>query len=91
VADAAVFLMQGHSWEGPLNIGSGVAVSIAELAQMLKDITGYAGNLAYDTSKPDGMPVKVLDSTRLAGLGWSPKVAFAEGLARTFDWYLNQK
>jgi len=91
VADAAVFLMRGHSWEGPLNIGSGVAVSIAELAQMLKDITGFAGALEYDTTKPDGMPVKVLDSSRLAGLGWSPKVDFAEGLRRTYDWYLRQK
>lgn len=91
VADAAVFLMRGQSWDGPLNIGSGEAVSIAELAQMLKEITGYGGELAYDTSKPDGMPVKVLDSSRLAALGWTPKVAFAEGLARTYDWYLNQK
>jgi len=91
VADAAVFLMQGHSWDGPLNIGSGEAVSIAELAQMLKGITGYAGQLAYDTSKPDGMPVKVLDSSRLAALGWTPKVDFAQGLRLTYDWYLNQK
>jgi GDP-L-fucose synthase len=91
VADAAVFLMLGHSWDGPLNIGSGEAVSIAELAGMLKNSTGYSGQLTYDTSKPDGMPVKVLDSSRLAGLGWKPKVPFAEGLARTYDWYLNQK
>lgn len=89
VADAAEFLMTSHSWEGPLNIGSGSAVSIAELAQMLKKITGYAGRLTFDTSKPDGMPVKVLESSRLAGLGWSPKVALAEGLTRTYDWYLN--
>ncbi|MDQ7834431.1 MAG: GDP-L-fucose synthase [Humidesulfovibrio sp.] len=91
VAAAAVFLMQGHSWDGPLNIGSGVAVSIAELAVMLQEISGFSGRLDYDTSKPDGMPVKVLDSSRLAQLGWSPKVDFAEGLRRTYDWYLNQK
>ena len=91
VADAAVFLMQGHSWEGPLNIGSGMAVSIAELAGMLQDICGFSGRLDYDVSKPDGMPVKVLDSSRLAALGWSPKVDFAEGLRRTYDWYLNPK
>ena len=91
VADAAVFLMQGHSWEGPLNIGSGMAVSIAELAGMLQGICGFSGLLEYDTSKPDGMPVKVLDSSRLAALGWSPKVDFAEGLRRTYDWYLNPK
>lgn len=90
VADAAVFLMVGHSWDGPLNIGSGVAVSIAELAEMLKGVTGYAGTLDYDTSKPDGMPVKVLDSSRLAALGWSPKVDFAAGLRRTYDCYLEQ-
>ena len=91
VADAAVFLMQGHSWEGPLNIGSGMAVSIAELAGMLQDICGFSGRLDYDVSKPDGMPVKVLDSSRLAALGWSPKVDFAEGLRRTYDWFLQQK
>jgi len=91
VADAAVFLMLGHSWEGPLNIGSGSAVSIAELAQMLKAITNFSGALTYDTSKPDGMPVKILDSSRLAGLGWAPSVPFAEGLRRTYDWYLQQK
>ncbi len=91
VADAAVFLMQGHSWEGPLNIGSGMAVSIAELAVMLQGICGFSGRLDYDLSKPDGMPVKVLDSSRLAALGWSPKVDFAEGLRRTYDWFLQQK
>ncbi|MDP2847928.1 MAG: GDP-L-fucose synthase [Humidesulfovibrio sp.] len=91
VAHAAVFLMQGHSWDGPLNIGSGSAVSIAELSQMLKEITGYAGQLTYDVTKPDGMPVKVLDSSRLAGLGWAPRVDFAQGLRLTYDWYLNQK
>ena len=91
VADAVVFLMQGHSWEGPLNIGSGMAVSIAELAGMLQDICGFSGRLDYDVSKPDGMPVKVLDSSRLAALGWSPKVDFAEGLRRTYDWFLQQK
>lgn len=90
VADASVFLMQGHSWDGPLNIGSGSAVSIAELAQMLKGITGFSGQLTYDTSKPDGMPVKVLDSSKLSALGWSPRVDFAEGLRRTYDWYLQQ-
>jgi len=91
VAEACVFLMRGHSWEGPLNIGSGQAVSIAELAQMLAEITGFTGRLNYDTSKPDGMPVKVLNSSRLAALGWAPKVDFAEGLRRTYDWYLQQK
>ncbi len=91
VADAAVFLMRGHSWEGPLNIGSGVAVSIAELAEMLKEITGFTGTLAFDTTKPDGMPVKVLDSSKLAALGWSAKVDFGLGLGRTYDWYLEQK
>lgn len=91
VADAAVFLMQGHSWDGPLNIGCGSAVSIAELAAMLKEITGFAGELVFDVSKPDGMPVKVLDSSRLASLGWKRKVDFAEGLRRTYAWFLQQK
>jgi GDP-L-fucose synthase len=90
VADAAVFLMREHSWEGPLNIGSGVALSIAELAELLRTVTGYAGRLVYDASKPDGMPVKVLDSSRLSALGWRPRVDLADGLRRTYDWYLQQ-
>jgi GDP-L-fucose synthase len=91
VAAATVFLMQGHSWDGPLSIGSGVAVSIAELAGMLQEICGFSGRLDFDASKPDGMPVKVLDSTRLSALGWAPTVDFAEGLRRTYDWFLQQK
>lgn len=91
VADAVAFLMHSQSWDGPLNIGSGEAVSIAELAEMLTSITGFSGRLSYDTSKPDGMPVKVLDSSRLSALGWKPRVEFAEGLRRTYSWYTEQK
>jgi GDP-L-fucose synthase len=58
---------------------------------MLQEICGFSGRLDFDASKPDGMPVKVLDSTRLSALGWAPTVDFAEGLRRTYDWFLQQK
>lgn len=58
---------------------------------MLQDISGFSGRLDFDSSKPDGMMVKVLDSVRLSALGWSPKVDFADGLRRTYHWFLQQK
>jgi GDP-L-fucose synthase len=90
VADAAVFLMRGHSWEGPLNIGSGVAVSIAELAKMLKEITGSQELLLSirPNRRNAGEGAGLLQTGRP---GWSAKVDFGLGLGRTYDWYLEQK
>ena len=64
----------------------GEDVSIAELAKMIKKISGFEGDIIYDTSKPDGTPRKLLDVNRLFSLGWKPKVSLEEGLCRTYEW-----
>jgi GDP-L-fucose synthase len=72
----------------PLNLGSGHDYSIAELARMIADITGYKGQLLWDTSKPDGAPRKLLDSSRLAAWGWRSQSDFKAQLKETYAWYV---
>ncbi len=72
-----------------LNVGTGQDISIGELATMLAKVTGYKGQIAFDGSKPDGTPRKLLDVARLADLGWSAKIGLREGIAQTYDWYQN--
>ena len=71
-----------------VNVGSGVEVSIADLAHMIAEAVGYPGKLVFDRSKPDGTPRKLMDNTVLRGLGWAPKVQLKAGIASTVDWYL---
>ena len=73
-----------------INIGTGQDISIAELAQTLARLTGFIGQIKYDTSKPDGTPRKRLDTTKLTQLGWSPKIDLETGLAQTYDWFKTQ-
>lgn len=88
-ADAAVFLMETYDDGEILNVGTGTDVTIGELAQMLLRITGFSGRLVFDTSKPDGTPRKLLDVSRLAALGWRAQIGLEEGIASTYEWYLN--
>ncbi|KAF0207686.1 MAG: GDP-L-fucose synthase [Actinomycetota bacterium] len=90
LADAAVFLMSAYDDEEIINIGTGEDVSIGELAALVADVVGYEGEIVYDTSKPDGTPRKLLDVSKLRGLGWSPKVGLREGIAATYEWYVAQ-
>ncbi len=83
LADALVFLLRHYSAEGPINVGSGVDVTIAELAHHVADAVGYRGPLTFDASKPDGTPRKLLDVTRLAQLGWRSSTTLADGLRQT--------
>jgi GDP-L-fucose synthase len=87
LADACLFLMQQYSGELWLNVGWGEDLSIAELAHEIANTVGFQGALRFDASKPDGTPRKLLDTTRLASLGWRPKIALADGLAQTYQWY----
>jgi GDP-L-fucose synthase len=87
LADACLFLMQHYSGELWLNVGWGEDLSIAELAQQIAATVGFEGALRFDASKPDGTPRKLLDTTRLTALGWRPKMALADGLAQTYQWY----
>jgi GDP-L-fucose synthase len=86
-ADALVFLMERYSEEAIINVAGGEEVSIAALAVQIAAITGYAGQIHFDTSKPDGMPRKVLDGSRIRALGWHPAITLQEGLERTYKWF----
>lgn len=88
LADATVFLMKRYSQLGTINVGVGHDVTIKELVMLIRDVVGYQGELAFDTSKPDGTPRKMLDVSRLQALGWQPKIAMRDGLKETYDWYL---
>jgi len=88
LADACIFAMHHHDDAEPINLGTGTATSIAELAAMVREVVGYPGELEFDLSKPDGMPFKGLDSSKLRGLGWLPRVELRVGLVRTYEWFL---
>jgi GDP-L-fucose synthase len=90
LADAAVFLMQHYDDSEIINIGAGKDISIRELAEMTREVVAYDGPIAYDRSKPDGTPQKLLDITRLGNLGWKASIPLEEGIARTYRWYLEQ-
>jgi GDP-L-fucose synthase len=87
LADACVFLMNRYSQEEPINVGCGEDLSIHELALKIAHVTGFQGRLAFDTSKPDGTPRKILDVSRLEALGWKAKISLDEGLVSTWNWY----
>jgi len=79
-ADALVFLMQHYSGLGHVNVGSGEEISILDLARLIARIAGYAGEIAFDSSKPDGTPRKLMDSTRLRAMGWAPRIGLEAGV-----------
>ena len=87
LADGLVLVMEAYDGAEPINIGSGTGISIAEVARAAKEVTGYRGVIDFDTSKPDGMPVKILDTRKINALGWRPRVSFREALQRTYAWY----
>jgi GDP-L-fucose synthase len=88
LADACIFLLKGYSDDLPINVGSGEELSIADFATAVAEVVGYKGQLVFDASKPDGTPRKLLDSSRLRGLGWRPSVALRQGLAQAYDDFL---
>jgi GDP-L-fucose synthase len=85
--EAILTIMEKYSSEDPINIGYGEDITIAELAQTLRDVTGLPAGIQFDTSKPDGTPRKLLDVSRIQALGWRPKIGLAEGLTDTYRWY----
>jgi GDP-L-fucose synthase len=90
-ADAFVHLMTHYSDEPHVNVGCGEDVSITDLARLVCQVVGFRGALRFNTSMPDGTPRKLLDTSRLADLGWSPRIPLAEGVAETYDWYLGHE
>jgi len=89
LADALVFIMQHYSAESHINVGTGDEVTIGELAQTIIDAVGFQGELVFDSSRPDGPPRKIMDSSMLMELGWKPKVSLDQGLRMAYEWYLN--
>ena len=87
-ADALVYLIEHYSDEDIINVAGGEDVSIAELAQLVAQVVGYNGQFLFDTSKPDGMPRKMLDDSRIRATGWRPKISLKEGLERTYASFL---
>ncbi len=88
LADALVFLMQTYSDESTINVGSGEEVSIAALAELVRDVVGFQGALSFDASKPDGTPRKLLDVSRMKERGWASKTSLPDGLKTTYQWFL---
>lgn len=88
LADACVFAAKNWTERGILNVGTGEDVTIIEFAQLVAEVVGYNGIIAFDASKPDGAPRKVLDVSKLAGLGWKSKIGLREGLERSYQWFL---
>lgn len=87
LAAAVLHLLDRYDSPIPINVGVGKDISILSLAALVADITGYCGELVWDTSKPDGTPRKLLDTGRLQNLGWRPRITLPEGIASTYDWY----
>jgi GDP-L-fucose synthase len=91
LADACLFLMDTYDEKGIVNIGCGEDISIKELAIKVKEVTGYGGKLVFDTSKPDGTPRKLLDVSKLHGLGWQHKTELTEGLKTAYQDFLKKQ
>ena len=91
LADACRFLMLNYDSPEIVNVGTGVDVTIRELAEMIQRVTGFKGRLTFDASKPDGTPRKLLDVSKLSGLGWKASIPLERGVAETYEWYRRQK
>ena len=87
LADGLVFMMKHYSGYGHLNLGTGRDITIRELAETVARVAGWSGEFDYDRDKPDGMPRKVMDVTRLSKLGWTAQTPFESGLKIAYDWY----
>lgn len=89
-AEACLFLMERYSDPQIMNVGAGQEISIGELATLIAEVVGYRGAIHWDRTKPDGMPRKLMDGSRMQTLGWRPATSLADGLRRTYGWYRQQ-
>jgi len=90
LADACVFLMENYSDDSHINVGTGIDLSIREIAEKVRDVVCPDATLQFDTTKPGGTPRKVLDVTRLNDLGWAPSIDLDTGIRVTYQWFLDQ-
>ncbi len=91
LADACVFLMNNYSDPDPVNVGWGEDISIGDLARLVAEIVDFRGQLRFDRSKPDGTPRKLLDTSRLAAIGWKPRIGLEQGVRETVKWWRSQQ
>jgi GDP-L-fucose synthase len=91
LAAACVYLLQNYDDADIINVGSGEDISIRELAELICEVVGFQGRIAWDRSKPDGTPRKLLDVSKIRGLGWQPTISLREGLTRTYEWFVANK
>jgi GDP-L-fucose synthase len=89
LADACLFLMEHYEEDGHINVGTGQDLTIQALAELVRDIVYPEAELVFDTSKPDGMPRKLLDVSKLRSLGWSPTIGLDDGIRSTYQWFLD--
>ena len=90
LADAALFILRHVSRPGPINVGTGKDITIRELAELIRDVVGYRGEVVFDASKPDGTPRKLMDVSLLTSLGWKARIGLREGVERTYTWFQEQ-
>ncbi len=88
LAEAALAFMERYDGEELVNVGTGTDVSIRELAELVRSVTGYQGAIRFDTSKPDGAPRKLLDVGKARALGWEARIGLEEGVASTYRWFV---
>jgi GDP-L-fucose synthase len=89
-ASAVVFMMENYDGERHLNVGTGEDLSIGELAEMVRSVVGFEGALRFNPEYPDGTPRKLMDVSRLKGLGWEPRISLEAGIWQTYEWYLQR-
>jgi GDP-L-fucose synthase len=90
LAEAVEFLIDNYDSDEAINIGAGKDISILELANLISEIVGYKGSIKWDTSKPNGTPRKLLDTSKINSLGWSPKISLTEGITTTYESFLGE-
>lgn len=88
LADACLFVMNHYDQNEIINIGTGVDVTIHDLAEMIQKTTQYSGQVIWDSTKPDGTPQKLLDVSKLKSIGWTPRTTLQDGIAKTYQWYV---
>lgn len=89
LASGCAFLLDHYNGEEIVNVGGGTDVSIREVANLMKEVTGYEGEITWDTSQPDGNPRRLLDVSKMASMGWKTQMPFQEGLRITYQWFLD--
>jgi GDP-L-fucose synthase len=90
LASACRFLLENYNEPEIVNVGFGSDVTIRELVELICEVVGFKGELAFDATKPDGTPRKLMDTTKLTQLGWKPQISLREGIRQTYDWYCQQ-